>query len=136
MSTRLDSANYKYSPNAKWVQTHRPECVSAIGLLLLQWNRAEEQLAWTISGIMGITLIGDEAVGHSHDWIMQTVMEETGTVHARIKIVDAILRKALETHALTEDWKQLRSQLKELSTQRNIVVHTRWPGARISPSTF
>lgn len=123
-----------FSWNAKWAQSKRPECVSAIGLVLLTWNRTEEQLAWTISGIMGITLIGDEGIGFSNDWIMATVIAETGTVHARIKIVDAILKKALEGHALQNTWTTLRQRLSRLANERNIVVHTRWAWSEQQPN--
>ena len=134
MSDSIDPAQLKsYSPNAKWAQSHRPECVSAIGLILLAWNRTEEQLAWTISGIMGITLIGDEGIGHSSDWIMATVMAETGTVHARIKIVDAILKKALEGHPLRDTWATIRQRLRPLADRRNVVVHTSWAWSEEQP---
>jgi len=134
MSDSINPAQLKsYSPNARWAQSHRPECVSAIGLVLLAWNRTEEQLAWTISGIMGITLIGDEGIGHSSDWIIATVMAETGTVHARIKIVDAILKKALEGHALRDTWATIRQRLRQLADRRNVVVHTSWAWSEEQP---
>ena len=133
MSESMDGSKLSYSLNSKWAQTHRPECVSAIGLIVLSWNRTEEQLAWTLSGIMGVTLIGDSQTSINHDWLMSTIMAETNTVHARIKIADAIFQKAFDGHPLKATWTGIRLRLRQLADKRNIVVHSRWAWSEQHP---
>lgn len=127
------TSGFSYSPNPTWVQSHRPECVAAIGLIALSWTRVEEQLGSMISGIFGLKSIGEDGWGISPDWVMQTVMSETDTNHARLKIIDALLQPALKDSPLRAVWDGLMNRLRSRARERNIIVHTGWAWSESRP---
>ncbi|RXR28817.1 hypothetical protein [Sphingobium fluviale] len=116
-----------YSVGAKWVSDHRPECVAAIGLIAISWTRLEDELASMISGILGtFGKRPDNGWSINPNWIISTAMQETETIRARIKVVDAILGKVLETSGLIGEWNILSKRLYKRARDRNIAIHSVW----------
>jgi hypothetical protein len=116
-----------WSPNPVWVRDHRPECVTAIGLVALAWTRVEHELTSIVSSILGQSGRGkDGGWSLNPNWIVAATMREAETIRVRIKIVDAILKPILEGDELGPKWDALSSRLFKRSRDRNVVVHSEW----------
>lgn len=119
-----------WSPNPAWVQQHRPECVSAVGLVALAWTRVENELASMISGIVGAARIG---YGGSLDWIVNNVMNEAETIRVRLKVVNSILSRLLQGSELLVEWEHLERVLYKRARDRNVIVHSEWAWSEDAP---
>lgn len=130
-----ETGGLSYSPNAKWVFSHRPECVAAIGLVALQWTRVEDQFTSMISGILGRTSRGDGGGWSINpNWIIKQVMGASDNIRSRIRIVESVLLEVLEGHALVADWEALSKRAYKRARDRNIVVHTSWAWSESHPN--
>jgi len=117
-----------YFTDPKLVRDHRPECLTAIGLVALSWTRLEGQFGSMIAGVLGRTSRsrGGGSYGINPNWIMTAVMGEAETIRARIKIVDAVLGRLLEGSDLAAEWTALTERLYKRARDRNTVVHAEW----------
>jgi len=120
-----------WSPNPSWVQQHRPECVSAIGLVALAWTRVENELASMISGIVGAARLG---YGGNLDWIVINVMSQVETIRVRLKVVGSLLRRLLQGSELLDEWESLDRRLYKRARDRNVIVHSEWAWSEDDPA--
>jgi len=106
-----------------WVKEHRPECVSAIGLVAIAWTRVENEMAMMLGGIVGAAQVG---VGGNIDWITHCVMENLETIRVRQKVLSSILSKLLKHSDLMQEWEKVDKDLSGRARERNIIVHSEW----------
>lgn len=126
-----------WSMNATWVRDHRPECITAVGLVALAWTRLESELTSMISGVLGRTgRYEDGGWAVNPNWIIAAVMGETETIRARIKVVGAIFDRILAGHTLLAEWEVLSARLYKRARDRNIVVHSEWGWSESCPEVL
>lgn len=92
---------------------------AAIGYVVTNWGRVEARLAQTVGFLLGINTMPTHAV-----------TAEMSSAD-RMEMISTLLNLAGRNRWISE-WKSLASDLKDLRTKRNDVVHAEWCGTQNS----
>lgn len=115
-----------WSINPEFVAQRVPSCIGAIGLVVLHWNRVEEELGLMISSAMGSSgMMADGGRFVNPNWVILTMMTEIDGNNKRIKLIDSILQQSLKK-PLLGDWKMIKTQITSSVSARNKIVHSVW----------